>query len=72
MLLNIGLNLKMLKMSPELFGGRYTESIVDQTDHFIEVFVHKNAAYGYDVRKFTADAILFGENQCKKNIILRF
>ena len=25
------------------------ESIVDQTDHFDDVFISKNVAYGYDV-----------------------
>ena len=44
----------------------YTESVVDQTDHFADAFVRENVAYGnmydvvatlwrrYDVRKFTA------------------
>ena len=27
----------------------YTESVTDQTDHFADVFVHENVAYGYDV-----------------------
>ena len=27
----------------------YTESIADQTDHFADVFVRENVAYGYDV-----------------------
>ena len=27
----------------------YTESVADQTDHFADVFVCENAAYGYDV-----------------------
>ena len=27
----------------------YTESIADQTDHFADVFVRKNLAYGYEV-----------------------
>ena len=26
-----------------------TESIADQTDHFADVFVRENVAYGYDV-----------------------
>ena len=50
-----------------------TESVAEQTDHFADVFVRKNnVAYGYDavmklyVRKYTADAILFREIQCKK------
>ena len=46
----MGLNLKILKMSPALFAWRYyTENIADQTDHFADVFVRENAAYGYDV-----------------------
>ena len=43
--LNMGLNLKILKMSPLL----YAESVADQTDHFANVFVRKNVAYGYVV-----------------------
>ena len=26
----------------------YTESVVDQTDHFADAFVHENFAYSYD------------------------
>ena len=44
----------------------YTESAADQTDHFDDVFVRENVAHGYDVRKYTADAILFREIHCKK------
>ena len=50
----------------------YTESVADQTDHFADVFVCENVAYGYDVRKYTADAILFREIQCKKMDNLMF
>ena len=50
----------------------YTEPITDQTDHFTDVFVRQNVAYGYDVRKYTADAILFREIQCKKMDNLMF
>ena len=46
---SMGLNLNILKMSPALFAGRYTESVADQTDHFADVFVRENVAYGYDV-----------------------
>ena len=74
----MGLNLKILKMSPALFAWRCTESIADQTDHFANVFVRKNVAYGYDVvmrlwrSKVTADAIFFREIQCKKMDNLMF
>ena len=27
----------------------YTESVVDQTNHFDDVFVRENLAYGYDI-----------------------
>ena len=27
----------------------YTASVVDQTDHFADVFVRENVVYGYDV-----------------------
>ena len=30
----------------------YTEHIADQTDHFTDVFVRENVAYGYDVMTF--------------------
>ena len=42
-----------------------TESVVNQTDHFSR----KRCC---DVRKLTADAILFKEIQCKKTDILMF
>ena len=45
----MGLNLNILKMSPALFAWRYTESFVDQTDHFADDIVPENVAYGYDV-----------------------
>ena len=50
----------------------YTESVADQTDHFADVFVLENVAYGndavttFDARKYTVDAILFREIHCKK------
>ena len=27
----------------------YTESVAEKTDHFADVFIRKNVAYGYDV-----------------------
>ena len=63
----MGLNLKILKMSLELFTWRYTESDVYQTDHFIDDFVQENIVSGYDIVmalwrwKHTANAILFRE-----------
>ena len=49
----MGLNLKILKMSPALFAWGYnTERNVDQTDHFADVFVRENVVYGYDVMTF--------------------
>ena len=50
----------------------YAETVADQTDHFADVFVRENVAYGYDVRKYTADAILFREIQFKKMDNLMF
>ena len=50
--LNMGLNLKIHKMSPELFAWRYMESAADQTDHFADAFVCNNVAYGYDFVTF--------------------
>ena len=55
-----------------------TENIADQTDHFIDAFVYENVMYSFDIvtmlciQKFTADAILFKEIQCKKRDILMF
>ena len=46
--LNMGLNLKILKMSPALCMMLYTESVLDQTDHFADVLARENVAYGYD------------------------
>ena len=43
--LNMGLNLKILKMSITL----YTETVADQTGHFADVFVRENVVCGYDV-----------------------
>ena len=45
---------------------------MDQTDHYADAFVRENIAYGYDIRKFTADDILFREIQCKKMDNLMF
>ena len=69
--LNMGINLKILKMSPQVFCMTlYTESLTDQNDHFADAFVRKSVADGYDVRKFTAEAILFREVQHKKRDML--
>ena len=40
--------------------------------HLADAFVYKNVAYGYEVRKYTADAILFREIQGKRSNILMF
>ena len=49
----MGMNLKILKMSPALFAWRYIRNAyADQTDHFADVFVRENVAYGYDVMTF--------------------
>ena len=44
----------------------YMESVADQTDQFADVLVRENVANGYEVRKYTVDAILLREIQCKK------
>ena len=65
-------------MSPALFAWPYTESIADQTDHFADVLVRKTLHTvmtfwrRYDIRKYTADVILFKEIQCKKMDNLMF
>ena len=71
----MGLNLKILKMSPSLFAWRYTERIADQTDHFADVFGRENVAYGYDVMTFESTQLTpfcFREIQCKKMDSLMF
>ena len=50
--------------------GHYTESVADQTDHFVDVFVRENFVYCYDLWKFTADAILFREIHRKERDVL--
>ena len=49
--LDMGYNLKILQTSPGIYMALYTESIADQTGHFVDVFVRENVAYGYDVVK---------------------
>ena len=49
------------------------ENVAVQTNHYVDVFVYENVAHvmtlwRYDVRKFNAEAILFEEKQCKKNV----
>ena len=71
----MGLNLTILKMSPELFVWHYKESAAARIGHCVYVFVRENLTHimtlwrRYDVRKFNADAILFGENLCKSGIL---
>ena len=43
-------------------------SVASWTCHSTYAFVRKNVAQGYDIMKFDADTILFGEIQCKKEI----
>ena len=40
-----GFKLENTKNEPR----RYTESIEDQTDHFVDAFVCENVVYGYDI-----------------------
>ena len=66
----MGLNLKILKNEPCIIRMTlYTENVADQTDHFADVFVRENVAYGYDVVTFEITQptpFLFREIQCKK------
>ena len=48
--LNMGLNLKILQMSPELLYRKHT--VYRKTDHLTDAFVRENVAYGYDVVTF--------------------
>ena len=66
----MGFNLTILKVSLDLFVWRYTKSIAARIDHYFNIFVRENVPcnvelwWRYDVGKFNADAILFGENRC--------
>ena len=68
----MGLNLIILKMS------HYTERLSDQTDNSADAFVWESLRKAmtlwrrFDFRKFTADAILFRDIQCKKMDLLMF
>ena len=54
----------------------YTESVAGQADYFADVFFAKTLRkvmmlwQRYNINKFTAEAILFSEIQCKKMHIL--
>ena len=51
----------------------YKERVADQTDHFAKTLRTIMTLWRrYDVRKFTADAILFREIKCKKMDNLMF
>ena len=57
----------------------YAESVAGQTDHFADVLVRENVAYGYDVvttlwrsKVHSRRPILFREIQCKKTDDLMF
>ena len=65
-----------LKWALIYLSGATRKSVAALTDHYVDVFVRENIARimtlwrRYDVRKFNADAILFGEKHCKKKGIL--
>ena len=49
--LNMGLNLKIVKMPPpppELFAKRYMDNVADQTDHYTNVDVLEHISYSFD------------------------
>ena len=53
----------------------YTESVADQTDHFADVFVRENVAYGCDVVTFESTQptpFCLKKIQCKKMDNLMF
>ena len=75
----MGLNLKILKMSPELSSGRYIRKALQNRLVISPMFLFAKTLHTvmtlwrrYDVRKYTADAILFREIQCKKMDNLMF
>ena len=75
----MGLHLKILKLSPALFAWRYiwkalrTRLIISPMFLFAKTLRTVMTLWRrYDVRKYTADAILFREIQCKKMINLMF
>ena len=59
----MGLNLKTLKMSLELFTCHNIQSVAGETDRLPKCCIKQRC---YNIRKFTADAILFIEVQSKK------
>ena len=70
---NMAMNLKVLKMSPALFARHYfwkalpTRLIFSPMLLFAKTLrIVMTSWWGNDVRKFTADAILLREIQCKK------
>ena len=77
MLFEHGLELENTLRSPALFVWHYTDIVAAWTDHYVVDFVRENVApvmvlwRHYDVRKFNDDAILFGETQRRKNVILK-
>ena len=46
---HMGLNMKILKMSPELFASHNMEGIAYQTDNSADAFVHENVSFMYDI-----------------------
>ena len=47
--LALGLNVKIVKMSPELFQLGFSDRVAAQTDLFVKAFVYKNVTPFYDV-----------------------
>ena len=76
---NMGLNLKILKMSPALFAWRYIQKALRARLIISPMFLFAKTLRmvmtlwrHYYILKYTADAILFREIQCKKTDNLMF
>ena len=76
--LNMGLNMKIFKMSPALFAWHYIRKALRTSDHLPMFLFAKTLRTvmtlwrSYDVRKYIADTISFREIQCKKMDNLTF
>ena len=35
-------------MNPDLFASCYKESVMVQSDHYVDAFIHENVVHGYD------------------------
>ena len=75
----MGLNFKILQISPEIFTGRYMQKVLRTRLIILPMLLFAKTLHTammlwrrYDVQKFTVNTILIREIQCKKMEILMF